>query len=132
MRYKLAIFDLDGTILDTLEDLADSTNYALSVYHMPEHTIDEVRWFVGNGIHKLIERAVPKGSSDEQIEQVFTTFKEYYKDHCAVKTRPHWLVASPGASQHFVGDDSGSKRLIVLSIFPHCLKYFGIQNIHHK
>ena len=50
MRYKLAIFDLDGTILDTLEDLADSTNYALSVYHMPEHTIDEVRWFVGNGI----------------------------------------------------------------------------------
>ena len=89
MRYKLAIFDLDGTILDTLEDLADSTNYALSVYHMPEHTIDEVRWFVGNGIHKLIERAVPKGSSDEQIEQVFTTFKEYYKDHCAVKTRPY-------------------------------------------
>ena len=62
MKYKLAIFDLDGTILDTLEDLADSTNYALSVYHMPEHTIDEVRWFVGNGIHKLIERAVPKGS----------------------------------------------------------------------
>ena len=43
MRYKLAIFDLDGTILDTLEDLADSTNYALSVYHMPEHTIDEVQ-----------------------------------------------------------------------------------------
>ena len=89
MRYKLAIFDLDGTILDTLEDLADSTNYALSVYHMPEHTIDEVHWFVGNGIHRLIERAVPKGSSDEQIEQVFTTFKEYYKDHCAVKTRPY-------------------------------------------
>ena len=86
---KLAIFDLDGTILDTLEDLADSTNYALSVYHMPEHSIDEVRWFVGNGIHKLIERAVPEGSSDEQIEQVFTTFKEYYKDHCAVKTRPY-------------------------------------------
>ena len=56
---------------------------------MPEHTINEVRWFVGNGIHKLIERAVPKGSSDEQIEQVFTTFKEYYKDHCAVKTRPY-------------------------------------------
>lgn len=66
MRYKLAIFDLDGTILDTLEDLADSTNYALSVYHMPEHTIDEVRWFVGNGIHKLIERAVPKGSRTSQ------------------------------------------------------------------
>lgn len=89
VKYKLAIFDLDGTILNTLEDLADSTNYALSAYHMPEHTMDEVRWFVGNGIHKLIERAVPKASNADTIEQVFTTFKEYYKDHCAVKTRPY-------------------------------------------
>lgn len=89
MNYKLAIFDLDGTILNTLEDLADSTNYALSVNGMPERTIDEVRRFVGNGIHKLIERAVPQGSTEEQVEQVFVTFKEYYKDHCAVKTRPY-------------------------------------------
>lgn len=89
MKYRLAIFDLDGTILNTLEDLADSTNYALSVHNMPERTIDEVRRFVGNGIHKLIERAVPQGSTDEQIERVFVTFKEYYKDHCAVKTRPY-------------------------------------------
>lgn len=89
MNYKLAIFDLDGTILNTLEDLADSTNYALSVNGMPERTIDEVRRFVGNGIHKLIERAVPQGSTEGQIEQVFVTFKEYYKDHCAVKTRPY-------------------------------------------
>ena len=79
MNYKLAIFDLDGTILNTLEDLADSTNYALSVNGMPERTIDEVRRFVGNGIHKLIERAVPQGSTEEQVEQVFVTFKEYYK-----------------------------------------------------
>ena len=89
MRYKLAIFDLDGTILNTLEDLADSTNYALAAADMPERTIDEVRQFVGNGIHKLIERAVAPGSSDKQIEQVFTIFKAYYKDHCAVKTRPY-------------------------------------------
>lgn len=89
MKYRLAIFDLDGTILNTLEDLADSTNYALSVHNMPGRTIDEVRRFVGNGIHKLIERAVPQGSTDEQIERVFVTFKEYYKDHCAVKTRPY-------------------------------------------
>ena len=89
MKYRLAIFDLDGTILNTLEDLADSTNYALSVHNMPGRTIDEVRRFVGNGIHKLIERAVPQGSTDEQIERVFATFKEYYKEHCAVKTRPY-------------------------------------------
>ena len=59
MRYKLAVFDMDGTILNTLEDLADSTNYALKANGLPERTIDEVRRFVGNGIRLLIERAVP-------------------------------------------------------------------------
>ena len=62
MRYKAAIFDMDGTILNTLEDLTDSTNYALAHHGFPERTIDEVRRFVGNGIRKLIERAVPAGT----------------------------------------------------------------------
>ena len=55
MKYKIVVFDLDGTILNTLEDLADSTNYALSVFDMPERTIEEIRHFVGNGIRKLME-----------------------------------------------------------------------------
>ena len=54
MKYRLAVFDLDGTILDTLEDLADSTNHALAVNGLPERSIDEVRQFVGNGIRNLI------------------------------------------------------------------------------
>ena len=58
--YKTYIFDLDGTLLNTLGDLAASTNYALRQYGMPEHTIDDVRRFVGNGVGKLIERAIPE------------------------------------------------------------------------
>lgn len=89
MRYKLAVFDMDGTILNTLEDLADSTNYALKVNGLPERTIDEVRRFVGNGIRLLIERAVPTDTDKELTDKVFDTFKEYYKTNCAVKTRPY-------------------------------------------
>ena len=89
MRYKLAVFDMDGTILNTLEDLADSTNYALKANGLPERTIDEVRRFVGNGIRLLIERAVPTDTDKELTDKVFDTFKEYYKTHGAVKTRPY-------------------------------------------
>ena len=67
MKYKIVVFDLDGTILNTLEDLADSTNYALSVFDMPERTIEEIRHFVGNGIRKLMERAVPQGTPESMI-----------------------------------------------------------------
>lgn len=89
MRYKLAIFDLDGTILDTLEDLADAVNYALKGHGYPQRTIEEVRRFVGNGIRKLIERAVPTGLTDEEISGVHQTFSAYYQEHCADKTRPY-------------------------------------------
>lgn len=87
--YKLIIFDLDGTILNTLEDLADSTNYALSRNYFPERTIDEVREFVGNGIGRLIERAVPDGMGPAVVEKVLADFKVYYGEHCADKTKPY-------------------------------------------
>ena len=89
MAYKLAIFDLDGTILDTLEDLADAMNYALGEHGYPWRTIEEVRRFVGNGIRKLIERAVPAGLAKEEIDRVHETFSAYYQQHCADKTRPY-------------------------------------------
>lgn len=89
MKYKLAIFDMDGTILDTLEDLADCMNYSLEKNGYPKRTLSEVRSFVGNGIHKLVERAVPVETSEEEVEKVFHTFHGYYKDHCAIKTRPY-------------------------------------------
>lgn len=87
--YKAAIFDMDGTILDTLEDLADSLNFTLQQFNMPTHSSEEVKYYVGNGIHKTVERAVPLGTSDDDIEKVYDFFTEYYKAHCQIKTRPY-------------------------------------------
>lgn len=89
MRYELVIFDMDGTILNTLEDLADTLNYALRKSGYPEHTMDEVRQYVGNGIPKLIERGVPAGTDAVSTEKVHKDFMEYYQIHCADKTRPY-------------------------------------------
>ena len=72
-NYHTYIFDLDGTLLDTLRDLAESTNYALRQYGMPEHTLDDVRRFVGNGVRRLMERAVPEGGQNPLFEEVFAT-----------------------------------------------------------
>ncbi|MCD8148942.1 MAG: HAD-IA family hydrolase [Clostridiales bacterium] len=89
MRYKLMIFDMDGTILDTLEDLTDSLNYALKKSGMPERSLSEVREFVGNGIRKLIERAVPVNTSFDTVNRVLADFSENYRQNCANKTRPY-------------------------------------------
>lgn len=77
---------MDGTILNTLDDLCDATNYSLKHFEMPEHTIDEIRMFVGNGIKKLIERACPQNTSESKINEVFEFFMKYYSEHSAVKT----------------------------------------------
>ena len=84
--YDTVIFDLDGTLLNTLDDLCDSTNYALKMHGMPARTIEEVRQFVGNGIRKLIERAVPQGTEPEELEKVYDDFKKHYDAHCNDKT----------------------------------------------
>lgn len=89
MKYKAIIFDLDGTILDTLDDLMLSVNYALNSYNLPIRTKEEIRSFVGNGIQKLIERAVPNDTQNSIIDKVFATFKEYYAVHCADNTKPY-------------------------------------------
>ena len=87
--YRNYIFDLDGTLLDTLCDLAASTNYALRQYGMPEHSIDSVRTFVGNGVGKLIERAVPEGIGNIQYESVLATFRKHYMLHSLDTTAPY-------------------------------------------
>ena len=78
------IFDMDGTLLDTLEDLHDATNYALAQYGYPTRTMDEVRRFVGNGALKLIQLSVPEGADPMPV---LKDFQAYYKDHCQIKTR---------------------------------------------
>lgn len=89
MKYRLAIFDMDGTILNTLQDLTDSTNVALRMNGCPTRTLEEVKHFVGNGIHRLIELAVPEGSDELTIEKIYNDFLPYYQQHCADKTRPY-------------------------------------------
>lgn len=79
---RAVVFDLDGTLLNTLEDLANATNWALRHNGLPERTIDEVRRFVGNGVRRLIERAVPADTEAALLEQVFADFKIYYVSHC--------------------------------------------------
>ena len=89
MKYKIAIFDMDGTILNTLDDLADSMNHCLRVHGLAERSLQEIRTFLGNGIHWLVECSVPDGTDEETLEKVYQTFLVYYKDHCANKTRPY-------------------------------------------
>lgn len=89
MKYKLAIFDMDGTILDTLLDLTSSINYALSVNNYPTHSIDAVRSFVGNGLGVLVDKACPESSTEEEKAKIFASFKAHYKVHSADNTRPY-------------------------------------------
>lgn len=86
---KLVIFDLDGTLLYTLEDLHASTNFALESEGLPVRSLDEVRRFVGNGIRKLIERAVPQGTAPEITDRVFAAFSRHYEANCMNNTRPY-------------------------------------------
>ena len=89
MLYHTAIFDLDGTLLDTLQDLADSTNYALSLHHLPPRTVEEVRQFVGNGVGLLIHRAVPEGTAEELEGQVLRDFRAHYLLNMENRTAPY-------------------------------------------
>jgi phosphoglycolate phosphatase len=87
--YNTYIFDLDGTLLDTLTDLAASCNYALRTHGMPEHSVDDVRRFVGNGVRKLMERAIPNGVDNPDFEATFATFREHYMQHSLDTTHPY-------------------------------------------
>lgn len=83
------LFDLDGTLLDTLDDLTASTNAALSAFSLPPRTRDEVRRFVGNGAERLIRLALPGKETDPPVEEVLKAFREHYNAHCLDRTRPY-------------------------------------------
>lgn len=89
MDIKVIIFDLDGTLLNTLEDLTDSTNFALSKFNYPQHSIEEIRTFVGNGVAKLIERAIPEGKNNPNFENCLEIFKQHYSINKYNKTAPY-------------------------------------------
>ena len=83
------LFDLDGTLLDTLEDLRDSVNFALHSFGFPPRTLEEVRQFVGNGAEQLIRLAVPEGTDAALVPKVLGTFRQHYATNCRNKTRPY-------------------------------------------
>lgn len=89
MKYKLVIFDLDGTVLDTLADLANAVNAALAKHGFPTHSIEMVRIMVGNGVANLILRATPKDTDEAVRAQVLADFKAYYREHINDCTKPY-------------------------------------------
>ena len=109
-KYKTYIFDLDGTLLSTLADLAASTNYALRTHHMPERSLDEVRRFVGNGVKKLMERAIPDGLNNPLFEETFATFRQHYMQHNLDTTQPY-----PGIMQLLEQLKTEGKNIAVVS-----------------
>jgi len=88
-KYDTIIFDLDGTLLNTLEDLTDSVNYALELYGYPKRTIEEIREFVGNGVARLIALAVPGGVDDPYYKECLEANKKYYTENMSNKTVPY-------------------------------------------
>lgn len=83
------LFDLDGTLLDTLEDLLDATNYALACHGYPKRTLEQLRRAVGGGAENQIRRSLPQDAPPEAVGQVLSTYKPYYTTHCQIKTRPY-------------------------------------------
>lgn len=123
---KIVIFDLDGTLLNTLDDLADSTNFALSKFNYPTRTIEEVRQFVGNGVAKLIERAIPEGKNNPNFEKCLAIFKENYAQNMYNKTAPYNGILDMLANLK----SKGLKIAVVsnkfdLAVKELCQKYFN-------
>ena len=108
--YKTYIFDLDGTLLDTLNDLHASCNYALRTHGMPERSLEEVRQFVGNGVKKLMERAIPDGLDNPLFEETLQTFRQHYLLHNLDTTLPY-----PGIMEMLQQLKAQGKRIAVVS-----------------
>lgn len=83
------LFDLDGTLLNTLEDLLDASNYALTLCGYPRRSLSELRMFVGNGARNQIRMSLPASASPEEVSRVLGIYKPYYTAHCQVKTKPY-------------------------------------------
>ena len=110
MRYDTYIFDLDGTLLNTLNDLAASCNYALHSYGFPEHSVDDVRRFVGNGVRLLMCRAIPDGDNNPKFEDCYACFREHYLHHNLDTTAPY-----PGIMDMIKALNANGKHIAVVS-----------------
>lgn len=91
MKYRLAVFDLDGTLLNTIQDLGEAVNHALSLRGLPLHTVPEYELMVGNGVRKLVERAMPEDLSQDAaaVDGMLADFMDYYCSHIDDHTKPY-------------------------------------------
>lgn len=89
MKYSLVIFDMDGTILNTIDDLTDASNFINKKYGFPTHTVEEFKFFVGNGIPKMIQRSLPADIPEDEYKKILEEYILYYSKNCAVKTAPY-------------------------------------------
>lgn len=110
MKYESYIFDLDGTLLNTLDDLAASCNFALRSYGLPEHSVDDVRRFVGNGVRLLMTRAIPGGEIFAQFEECYACFRQHYLHHNLDTTAPY-----PGIMELIAKLNANGKKVAVVS-----------------
>lgn len=121
---KAIIFDLDGTLLNTLKDLKESTNFALRKFGYPERTLEEIRCFVGNGVRKLIERSVPEGC--ENIEECLDIFKKKYVENMYNHTTPYVGIEDVLKNLHLLGVKTAVlSNKFDLAVKELCKKYFG-------
>lgn len=124
--HKCAIFDLDGTLLYTLEDLKDSVNFALAKFGYPARTLEEVRNFVGNGVRLLIERSIPEGSENPDFEECLKVFKEHYAKNMYNKTKPFDGIMEMLENLHLQGIKIGVvSNKFDAAVKDLCEKYFA-------
>ena len=109
-NFDTYIFDLDGTLLSTLNDLAASCNYALRTNGMPEHSVNDVRRFVGNGVKKLMERAIPNGLDNPLFDKTYSDFRKHYMHHNLDTTQPY-----PGVMELLKNLRENGKKIAVVS-----------------
>ena len=126
MKYKAVLFDMDGTLLDTLADMAAAVNHILSVHGYPLRTVEEVRAFVGNGARKLMERALPPDVTGDAFEALLEEYRQWYEAHACVKTAPYPGVPAVLAALHRAGvrcavvsnKPDGATRELAARFFP--------------
>lgn len=124
-KYKAAIFDLDGTLLDTLDDLWDAVNHTMDLFGYPHRTREEIRSFVGNGVDRLIELSIPGGTDDPNRDEAIRRYRAYYASHSEMKTKPYDGAAETASK--LIADGIGaavvSNKLHAATVTL-CAKYF--------
>lgn len=125
-KYDVVLFDLDGTVLDTLTDLVRSVNHVLDVFGFPSRSQREIRGFLGNGVRKLMERSLPQSVAPERFEEILDCFRAYYTAHCEEETKPYPGITSmiekmkaAGITVGMVSNkNDGAVQALAKSFFP--------------